>query len=202
MVEEYDMPDGCSVKFTGSDEATMEAMEQLMLMLVLGVVFIYLIMVAQFQSFKSPFIIMFTIPLAFTGGFLALLLTGFDISVISLIGFIMLCGIIVNNGIVLVDYINKLREDGMDRLEAIIDAGKTRMRPIFITALTTVLGLSVMALGIGTGAEMMQPLAIVSIGGLLYATVMTLYVVPLIYDALNKKELRKIDESDLEIIEE
>lgn len=202
MIEEYDMPDGCSVKFTGSDEATMEAMEQLMLMLVLGVVFIYLIMVAQFQSFKSPFIIMFTIPLAFTGGFLALLLTGFDVSVISLIGFIMLCGIIVNNGIVLVDYINKLREDGMDRLEAIIDAGKTRMRPIFITALTTVLGLSVMALGIGTGAEMMQPLAIVSIGGLLYATVMTLYVVPLIYDALNKKELRKIDESDLEIIEE
>ena len=177
-------------------------MGQLMLMLLLGVVFIYLIMVAQFQSLKSPFIIMFTIPLAFTGGFIGLLVTGFDVSVVSLIGFVMLCGIIVNNGIVLVDYINKLRLDGMDRLEAIVDAGKTRMRPILITALTTVLGLSVMALGIGTGAEMMQPLAIVCIGGLLYATFMTLYIIPLIYDVFNKKELRKIDESELETIDE
>lgn len=200
--DEYDIPQNCSIEYSGSDKTTMEAMGQLMLMLLLGVVFIYLIMVAQFQSLKSPFIIMFTIPLAFTGGFIGLLVTGFDVSVVSLIGFVMLCGIIVNNGIVLVDYINKLRLDGMDRLEAIVDAGKTRMRPILITALTTVLGLSVMALGIGTGAEMMQPLAIVCIGGLLYATFMTLYIIPLIYDVFNKKELRKIDESELETIDE
>lgn len=200
--DEYDLPGDCSIEYSGSDETTMEAMGQLMLMLLLGVVFIYLIMVAQFQSLKSPFIIMFTIPLAFTGGFFGLLFTGFDVSVVSLIGFIMLCGIIVNNGIVLVDYINKLRLDGMERLEAIVDAGKTRMRPILITALTTVLGLSVMALGIGTGAEMMQPIAIVCIGGLLYATFMTLYIIPLIYDVFNKKELRKVDASDLEIIDE
>ena len=200
--DEYDLPQNCSIEYSGSDKTTMEAMGQLMLMLLLGVVFIYLIMVAQFQSLKSPFIIMFTIPLAFTGGFIGLLVTGFDVSVVSLIGFVMLCGIIVNNGIVLVDYINKLRLDGMDRLEAIVDAGKTRMRPILITALTTVLGLSVMALGIGTGAEMMQPLAIVCIGGLLYATFMTLYIIPLIYDVFNKKELRKIDESELETIDE
>ena len=159
-------------------------------------------MVAQFQSLKSPFIIMFTIPLAFTGGFLGLLITGFDVSVVSLIGFIMLCGIIVNNGIVLVDYINRLRRDGKERVEAIVEAGKTRMRPILITALTTILGLSVMALGIGTGAEMMQPLAIVCIGGLIYATFMTLYIIPVIYDAFNKKELRKVEERELETIDE
>lgn len=202
LFSDYELPNGCSIEYSGSDKMTMEAMSQLMLMLLLGVVLIYLIMVAQFQSLKSPFIIMFTIPLAFTGGFLGLLITGFDVSVVALIGFIMLCGIIVNNGIVLVDYINKLRLEGVDRTEAIVEAGRTRMRPILITALTTVLGLSVMALGIGTGAEMMQPLAIVCIGGLLYATFMTLYIIPVIYDAFNKKELRKVDESDLEDIDE
>ncbi len=202
LFKDYKLPAGFTIDYEGSNKATMEAVQQLMLMMLLGVIMIYLIMVAQFQSLKSPFIIMFTIPLAFTGGFLGLLLTGFDISVVSLIGFIMLCGIIVNNGIVLVDYINLLRLDGKERVEAIVEAGKTRMRPIFITALTTVLGLSVMALGIGTGAEMMQPLAIVCIGGLLYATLMTLFIIPLIYDAFNKKELRKVEESDLEAIEE
>lgn len=201
-LNDYDLPSGCSIEFSGSDENTMEAVSQLMLMMLLGVILIYLIMVAQFQSLKSPFIIMFTIPLAFTGGFLGLIITGLDVSVISLIGFVMLCGIIVNNGIVLVDYINQLRKDGKERIEAIVEAGKTRMRPIFITALTTVLGLSVMALGIGTGAEMMQPIAIVCIGGLLYATVMTLYIVPAIYDIMNKKELRKVDDSELEVIDE
>lgn len=202
LFDDYKFSEGCSIEFAGSNKATMDAMSQLVLMLLLGVVLIYLIMVAQFQSLKSPFIIMFTIPLAFTGGFLGLLITGFDVSVVSLIGFIMLCGIIVNNGIVLVDYINRLRRDGKERVEAIVEAGKTRMRPILITALTTILGLSVMALGIGTGAEMMQPLAIVCIGGLIYATFMTLYIIPVIYDAFNKKELRKVEESELEAIDE
>ena len=173
----------------------------MLLMMLLGVILIYLIMVAQFQSLKSPFIIMFTIPLAFTGGFLGLLITGFDVSVVALLGFVMLCGIIVNNGIVLVDYINNLRLEGKERREAIVEAGKTRMRPILITAITTILGLSTMALGIGTGSEIMQPIAIVCIGGLLYATVMTLYIVPVIYDILSKKELRKVNESDLEEID-
>ena len=202
MIADYDLPNGCTVEFSGSDKATMDAVGQLMLMMALAIVLIYLIMVIQFQSLKSPFIIMFTIPLAFTGGFIALLITGFDISVVSLVGFVMLCGIIVNNGIVLVDYINQLRLDGKERTEAIVEAGKTRMRPILITALTTVLGLSVMALGIGTGAEMMQPIAIVCIGGLLYATFMTLYIVPLIYDAFNKKELKKVEESELESVDD
>lgn len=202
LFDNYDLPNGCSIEFTGSNESTMDSISQLMLMLLLGIVLIYLIMVAQFQSLKSPFIIMFTIPLAFTGGFLALIITGFDVSVISLVGFIMLCGIIVNNGIVLIDRINQLRSLGKERVEAIVEAGKTRMRPILITALTTILGLSVMALGIGTGAEMMQPLAIVCIGGLTYATFMTLYIIPAIYDAFNKKNPRIVEESDLSPIDE
>lgn len=202
-LDKYDLPNGCSIEYSGSDATTMEAVKQLSLMLLLGIVLIYLIMVAQFQSLKSPFIIMFTIPLAFTGGFLGLIITGLDISVVSLIGFVMLCGIIVNNGIVLVDYINNLRaNEGMPRVEAIIEAGKTRMRPILITALTTIFGLSVMAVGIGTGDEMMQPIGIVCIGGLIYATFMTLFIVPVIYDIFNKKEIRKIDDKELEIVDE
>lgn len=201
VFDDYKLPDGCSIEYSGSNESTMEAVNQMLLMMLLGVILIYLIMVAQFQSLKSPFIIMFTIPLAFTGGFLGLLITGFDVSVVALLGFVMLCGIIVNNGIVLVDYINNLRLEGKERREAIVEAGKTRMRPILITAITTVLGLSTMALGIGTGSEIMQPIAIVCIGGLLYATVMTLYIVPVIYDILSKKELRKVSESDLEEID-
>ena len=201
VFDDYKLPDGCSIEYSGSNESTMEAVNQMLLMMLLGVILIYLIMVAQFQSLKSPFIIMFTIPLAFTGGFLGLLITGFDVSVVALLGFVMLCGIIVNNGIVLVDYINNLRLEGKERREAIVEAGKTRMRPILITAITTVLGLSTMALGIGTGSEIMQPIAIVCIGGLLYATIMTLYIVPLIYDILSKKELRKVSESDLEEID-
>ena len=194
VFDDYKLPDGCSIEYSGSNESTMEAVNQMLLMMLLGVILIYLIMVAQFQSLKSPFIIMFTIPLAFTGG-------GFDVSVVALLGFVMLCGIIVNNGIVLVDYINNLRLEGKERRESIVEAGKTRMRPILITAITTVLGLSTMALGIGTGSEIMQPIAIVCIGGLLYATIMTLYIVPVIYDILSKKELRKVSESDLEEID-
>lgn len=201
VFDDYKLPDGCSIEYSGSNESTMEAVNQMLLMMLLGVILIYLIMVAQFQSLKSPFIIMFTIPLAFTGGFLGLLITGFDVSVVALLGFVMLCGIIVNNGIVLVDYINNLRLEGKERREAIVEAGRTRMRPILITAITTVLGLSTMALGIGTGSEIMQPIAIVCIGGLLYATIMTLYIVPVIYDILSKKELRKVSESDLEEID-
>ncbi len=201
VFDNYELPEDCSIEYSGSNETTMEAINQMLLMLLLGIILIYLIMVAQFQSLKSPFIIMFTIPLAFTGGFLGLLITGFDVSVVALLGFVMLCGIIVNNGIVLVDYINNLRLEGMDRREAIVEAGKTRMRPILITAITTILGLSTMALGIGTGSEIMQPIAIVCIGGLIYATIMTLYIVPVIYDMLSKKPLRKVDENDLEEID-
>ena len=170
-------------------------------MLLLGIVLVYLVMVAQFQSLRSPLIVMFTIPLAFTGGFLALLLAGVEVSVISLIGFVMLVGVIVNNGIVLVDYINQLRLEGMGRREAIIEAGVTRLRPILMTSLTTILGLIVMAFGNNVGTALMQPVALVCIGGLLYATLMTLLVVPCMYDILSRRDLRKVDEEELQLLD-
>lgn len=191
------LPEGVTVEFDGENEQIMNAMQQLLLMLLLGVVLVYLIMVAQFQSLKAPFIVMFTIPLAFTGGFLALLLSGIEVSVISLIGFVMLVGIIVNNGIVLVDYINQQRLAGMGLREAIIDAGVTRLRPILMTSLTTILGLVVTALAKNAGTALIQPIALVCIGGLLYATLMTLFVVPCMYEILNKKDLHQVEESDL-----
>ena len=195
------LPEGVTAEFNGENEQIMEAMSQLLLMLLLGVVLVYFIMVAQFQSLKSPFIVMFTIPLAFTGGFLALLVTGIEVSVISLIGFVMLVGIIVNNGIVLVDYINQQRLAGMARREAIIDAGVTRLRPILMTSLTTILGLIVTALAKNAGTALIQPIALVCIGGLLYATLMTLFVVPCMYDILSKKELRQVSEDELKLLD-
>ncbi len=200
--EDFELPEGCAMEFAGENETIMEAMSQLIKMLLVAVAFIYLIMVAQFQSLLSPFIVMFTIPLAFTGGFLGLFLTGQEVSVIAMIGFVMLAGIIVNNGIVLVDYINQLRMEGTEKREAIVEAGVTRMRPILMTALTTILGLAAMAVGVGTGAEMMQPVAIVTIGGLLYATLMTLFVVPVLYDLFHRKKMRIIKEEELEILNE
>ena len=195
------LPNGITVEFNGENEQIMDAMGQLLLMLLLGVVLVYFIMVAQFQSLKSPFIVMFTIPLAFTGGFLALLVTGIEVSVISLIGFVMLVGIIVNNGIVLVDYINQQRLAGMERREAIIDAGVTRLRPILMTSLTTILGLIVTAAAKNAGTALMQPVAVVCIGGLLYATLMTLFVVPCMYEIMNRRDLRKVDERELEVVD-
>ena len=188
LLEDYDVPEGYSVEMAGEDETINEAMGQVVKMLLLAVVFMYLIMVAQFQSLLSPFIVMFTIPLAFTGGLLGLYLTDSPVSVIAMIGFVMLSGIIVNNGIVLVDCINQLRRDGMEKREAIVTAGRMRLRPIIMTALTTILGLLTMALGVGMGADMVQPMAIVTIGGLTYGTLLTLFVVPCIYDVLNRRK--------------
>ena len=200
-IADTDLGTGVTYAFSGENETIMEAMEQLFLMLLLGVLLVYLVMVAQFQSLKSPFIVMFTIPLAFTGGFIALLLCGMEVSVVSLIGFVMLVGIIVNNGIVLVDYINQLRLEGMERRAAILEAGKTRMRPILMTIITTILGLIDMAVRKSAGTALMQPVAVVCIGGLVYATLMTLFVVPCIYDMVNKKELRNVREEDLKLLD-
>lgn len=187
-LNKMDIPEGYSVTMEGEDETINDAMEQLVLMLILAVIFIYLIMVAQFQSLLSPFIIMFSIPLAFTGGFMGLFITGNEVSVIAMLGFIMLAGLIVNNGIVLIDYINQARRGGMGKREAIIDAGKIRMRPILMTAMTTILAMLTSALGFGDGSAMMQPMAITIIGGLLYGTILTLIVIPCIYDAFNREK--------------
>ena len=187
-MNKLDIPEGYTVAMQGEDETINDAMTQMVLMLILAVIFIYLIMVAQFQSLLSPFIIMFSIPLAFTGGFIALYICGIEVSVISMLGFIMLAGLIVNNGIVLIDYINQARRDGMSKKEAIIDAGKTRVRPILMTALTTILAMSTSAVGLGEGSEMMKPMAITIIGGLVYGTILTLIVIPCIYDAVNREK--------------
>lgn len=191
VLEDYELPSGYSLHFGGENEMIMEAMGQLMLMLLLAAAFMYLIMVAQFQSLLSPFIIMFTLPLAFTGGFFALFIAGSELSVIAVIGFVMLAGIIVNNGIVLVDYINQLREQGVEKREAILEAGRTRLRPVLMTALTTIFGLFAMVFSTGMGADLSKPMALVTIGGLVYGTALTLVVIPCIYDIFHPEKKGK-----------
>ena len=193
LLEDYEMPKGYSYAMTGEDEAVMTAMIDMIKMIALAIVFIYLIMVSQFQSLRSPFIVMFTIPLAFTGGLLALMITGEELSIVAMIGFLVLAGVVVNNGIVFVDYVNQLRIGGMDKRTALIQTGKDRLRPILMTALTTILANSTMAMGVGMGAELSQGMAMVTIGGLSYATLLTLFLVPSLYDIFNKKPLKVID---------
>lgn len=187
----YPVPEGYSLVFSGENEMINDAIGQVLLMMLLAIVFMYLIMVAQFQSLLLPFIIMFTIPLAFTGGLLGLFFSGSEISVIALIGFVMLAGIIVNNGIVLIDYMNQLREQGMEKRQAILTAGRTRLRPVLMTALTTILALSTMVLSHDMGSEMAKPMAVTTIGGLLYGTLLTLVVVPCIYDIFIREKKRQ-----------
>ena len=195
------LPDSVRLEYQGQNEQIEDAMKDLIKMMLLGILLIYLIMAAQFQSLRSPFIVMFTMPLAFTGGFLALLVTGNVFSVVGMIGFIVLLGIVVNNGIVLVDYTNQMRQEGMEKGEAIREAGAARIRPVLMTAATTVLGLIPLACGIGDGAEMVQPVAIVTIGGLLYATLMTLVVIPVVYDLFTGKNIRTVKDEELTVLD-
>ena len=186
-LEEVELPAGCQVEYAGENETIMDAMKDLFFMLLLGVLIIYLIMVAQFQSLLSPFIVILTVPLAFAGGFLGLLITHFNMSIVSMVGMIMLVGVVVNNGIVLVDCANRLREEeGLTKREAIVKAATMRIRPVLMTALTTILGLLPLGMGLGTGAEIIQPVAVVCIGGLTYATLMTVFIVPVLYDLLRR----------------
>jgi HAE1 family hydrophobic/amphiphilic exporter-1 len=201
-LDEYELPDGYSIDIGGESESTTEMIKNMVLMMVLAVVFIYLIMVAQFQSLLSPFIVIFTIPLAFTGGLLALLISGQELSMMSLMGFLVLSGVVVNNGIVFVDYVNQLRLDGVEKRAALIETGMTRMRPILMTAMTTILAMSTMVFSRDTGADMSRGMAIVTIGGLAYATLMTLFVVPALYDIFyRKKEMKRVDLGDEETLD-
>jgi len=192
LLDKYDTPDGYSVEQGGEYESMMDAFYDLFLMLILAVIFIYLIMVAQFQSLLSPFIVMFTIPLAFTGGLIGLIVTQNPISVISVIGFIILSGVVVNNGIVFIDYTNIIRKEGMRKRDALIKAGHDRLRPIIMTALTTILGLSTLSFGMGQGTELIQPMAITAIGGLIYSTLLTLFLIPILYDLFNKETFKNL----------
>lgn len=197
-LETLEVPDGYSVKIEGESETINSSLKDLVYMILLAIVLIYLIMVAQFQSLLSPFIVMFTIPLAITGGLIALIITGMNLSVISMLGFLVLAGVVVNNGIVFVDCVNQLKKQGISQREALVQAGKMRMRPILMTAVTTVLGLTTMAIGVGSGSEMVQPLAVVAIGGLIYSTLLTLLVVPVMYDIFNRKDREKDKEAALD----
>jgi HAE1 family hydrophobic/amphiphilic exporter-1 len=162
----------------------MESFADLTFALELGVLLVYMVMASQFESLFHPFVIMFTMPLAFIGVVLAFLLTGQTFNIVAFIGVIMLAGIVVNNGIVLIDYINVLRRRGLPREQAALLAGSVRLRPVLMTALTTILGMLPLALGIGEGAEMRMPLAVAVIGGLTVATFLTLIVVPVVYTLL------------------
>jgi multidrug efflux pump subunit AcrB len=192
-VDALTLPKGIKVEFGGEMEAINEAFYDLYLMILLAIAFIYLVMVAQFQSLKSPFIVMFTLPLAATGGFFALFITQTPLSIIALIGFVVLVGIIVNNGIVYVDYANQMVADGMSVSDALAKSARDRLRPILMTALTTIIALVTMALDVSRGSEMLRPLAITTIGGMLYGTLLTLFFVPVIYSVFNrgKKEKKK-----------
>ncbi|MFY9217269.1 MAG: efflux RND transporter permease subunit, partial [Tepidanaerobacteraceae bacterium] len=173
--------EGYSIKMGGEQEQMMESFRELILVFLLAVVLVYMVMAAQFESLKHPFVIMFTVPLALIGVVFALLLSGHNISLISLIGVVMLAGIVVNNAIVLIDYVNQLRQRGMSRYEAIITAGPARLRPILMTTLTTVLGLVPLSLGIGEGGELGAPMGVTVIGGLTFSTLLTLIVIPVVY---------------------
>ena len=191
-----EMPEGCSFSMGGESDTVNYMVNEMVQWMALALPFVYLVMVAQFQSLLSPFIVLFTVPLAFTGGLLGLLATGQQLTMISLMGFIVLMGTVVNNGIVFVDYTNQLRLGGMDRRAALIATGKTRMRPILMTTLTTVLAMLQMVFSDDMASQLMGGMAIVIICGLSYATLMTLYIVPIMYDILFKKPPLNVDIGD------
>lgn len=187
------VPYGYRVVLEGESSVVNDMVSQMALLILLGVLFIYLVMVAQFQSLLSPFIVLFTVPLAFTGGMLGLIIAGQQLSLLSLMGFAVLMGTIVNNGIVFVDYVNQLRIGGMDRRSALIATGKTRMRPILMTALTTILAMFQLIFSDDMAGQLGSGMAIVIVGGMVYGTLMTLIIVPVIYDILFKHEPRNVD---------
>ena len=196
MLSDYEMPEGYSVEFGGETSNTTDMLNQMGKLLLLGFLLIYLVMVAQFQSLLSPFIVIFTVPLAFTGGLLAMLFTGEQMSLITLMGFLVLMGTVVNNGIVFVDYTNQLRIGGMTRKDALVATGKTRMRPILMTAFTTILAMLAMIFSTNTASELGRGMAVVVAGGLFYATFMTMFIVPVMYDILYRKEVNVVDVGD------
>jgi HAE1 family hydrophobic/amphiphilic exporter-1 len=187
-LDDYDYDDSYSVKLAGTNEEIVEAFSSLLLALGIGILLVYMIMAAQFESLLHPFIILLSIPMAFTGAFAALWIANIPLSVPAFIGMIVLAGIVVNNGIVLVDYINKLRDEGLKKDEAILKAAPVRLRPILMTVFTTVLALIPIALGISVGTETMAPMAITVIGGLIFSTVLTLIIIPSMYSLIAGKK--------------
>lgn len=194
---ETTLPPGIFAEIGGQNEEMSGSFRSLLFALALAVFLVYLVMASQFESLLHPFIILFTIPLALVGAILALYLTGTTISVVVFIGLILLAGIVVNNAIVLIDMINQLRQKGMDKIEAIKEGGKSRLRPILMTTLTTTLALLPLAIGFGDGAELRAPMGITVIGGLLVSTLLTLIVIPVMYNLMDRKQYVTVDGADL-----
>jgi len=194
-----DIPTGYQIEYGGQYKEMQDSFKDLFYAFLLAIVLVYMVMASQFESLLHPFVVMFTVPMALIGVLLGLFIFGKTLSVVSIIGVIMLAGIVVNNAIVLVDYINTVRRRGNSLREAILEAGPVRLRPILMTALTTILGLLPLALGIGEGTEVQTPMAIVVIGGLSIATLLTLYVVPVIYSLLTGFSLRFLNKFGSEI---
>jgi HAE1 family hydrophobic/amphiphilic exporter-1 len=190
-VAKIKMPQGIAVELAGSIEEQQESFGDMFTLLALVVLLTYIVMAAQFESFRDPFIIMFSLPFAFSGVFVALWLTGTTLSLIALIGAVMLVGIVVKNGIVLIDYINLNKERGASVKRAVISGGKSRLRPVLMTTLTTILGMFPMAMGIGEGSEIWQPMGIAIIGGLTLSTILTLIVIPSIYTAFHAGDIKR-----------
>ncbi len=195
-LDQIDVPDGYSIEIAGTNQQIADMIQQMLQLMVLGAVLIYLVMMAQFHSFVAPFIVILTVPLAFTGGLLALMITGEQLSMMSLLGFVILMGTVVNNGIVFVDYANQMRKGGLEKRDALIVTGKTRMRPIMMTALTTILAMCSMIFSPAIGSSLERGMALVVAGGLLYATFMTLFVVPIVYDLLYRRPVHDVDLED------
>ena len=191
MLAEYDAPTGISLELGGTIEEQGDAFSDILTLLVLIIILVYVVMATQFESLTDPFIIMFTVPFAVSGVFIALWLTNTPLSLIALIGAIMLVGIVTKNGIVLVDYMNLLVERGATLADAVIEGGKSRLRPVLMTSLTTILGMVPMALGIGEGSEIWQPMGISVVGGLVVSTLLTLFIVPSLYAMLEGRKERK-----------
>ena len=187
VIDDVDLEDGTTYSFGGEQELLDDSVQSLAFAFVLALVFIYLVMAGQFESFKYPFVVMFSVPLIIIGIMIALTVTQTPLSVTVFIGVIVLAGIVVNNGIVLIDYINQLKERGMASRDAIVEGVKQRTRPILMTALTTILGVVPLALGIGEGSEIQQPMGIAVIGGLISSTFLTLYIVPVLYSFMDKE---------------
>jgi len=190
------MPQGITAMVSGQNEEMQDSFRSMQFALALAVFLVYLVMASQFESLIHPFVILFTIPLALVGAVLALFLTGTTVNVVAFIGVIMLAGIVVNNAIVLVDLINQLQAQGVEKTAAIMEAGIARLRPILMTTLTTTLGLMPMAIGFGEGSEVRTPMAITVIGGLLVSTFLTLVVIPVVYSLLDRKKWSVADETE------
>ena len=199
IIDRTPMPSGITAMVSGQNEEMEDSFRSMQFALALAVFLVYLVMASQFESLIHPFVILFTIPLALVGAVLALYLTGTTVNVVAFIGVIMLAGIVVNNAIVLVDLINQLQAEGVERTAAIMEAGRARLRPILMTTLTTALGLLPMAIGVGEGAEVRAPMAITVIGGLLVSTLLTLIVIPVVYSLLDRKKWTVKDQSSVAI---